>query len=359
MAGKITHLEVLTQATKHLAHGSPEQKEISELLSHPLYKKYANFGSIAPDIFYYYHIFSPIRSTKAQFWGDIHHHRRVIELILNFLDLCMEAEEETTKNKLMAFTYGYICHCAVDIVTHPYIFYISGDYYNKDPKIASTAQMNHLRVEFALDSYLLNYRWGMSPKTYDFVQYIDIQRKGFSRERKIDPLIWMFWQTALSETFPDEFESNYLGSNRKIIPGDVLNESYLGFIDFHRVLDSRSLFMRGLLKILDTVTFNKIKTSVLVIPMAENIDQRIMNEEKRPWNYPADPRTVSRESFIELVNRASMASKDAMTLAFNYLLGNEKREKILKEYSGYNLDTGLRHQGVDKMKKFSPLKEQG
>jgi len=355
MAGKITHLEVFTQTIKHLLHGTSEQKEIAELLSHPNYKNYGNIGTVAPDIFYYYHIFSPIRSSKAQFWGDLHHHQKVLELVLNFLDLCHETEEEISRNKLIAFTYGYICHCVVDIVTHPYIFYISGDYYSKDPKIASLAQVNHLRVEYALDSFLLNYRWGMSPRVYDFLQYVNIIKKNHSKGRKMDPLVWLFWQTALSRTFPQEFSTHYIGSSKKIIPGDLLNDSYIGFLDFHRVLDSRSSFMRGFLKVLDIVTFHKIKTSVLVVPTAESIDKRIMNEEKRPWYYPADPKIVSRESFIELTNRAAKVAKEAITKAYFYLQGEEKKERLFKEYLGYNLDTGLRNQSIEDMKEFAPL----
>ncbi len=30
-----------------------------------------------------------------------------------------------------------------------------------------------MRVENALDSWLLDYRWGMTPKEYDFVHHVD------------------------------------------------------------------------------------------------------------------------------------------------------------------------------------------
>lgn len=356
MAGKITHLEVLTQVLKHLDHGTPDQREIANLLKNPQYQKYANVGTIAPDIFYYYHILSVFRTSKAQIWGDLHHHKKVAELVFHFLDLLQEVEEEISRSKLTAFTFGYICHCAVDVVTHPYIFYISGDYYSKDPAIAYLAQLNHLKVEFALDSYLLNYRWGMSPKVYDFNQHVDIRKKNGISTGKMDPLLWTFWQSALKLTFPEEFSEYYIGSERKIIPGDILNDSFLGFLDFHKVLDSRNGLMRGFLKFLDMITFSKIKSSVLVLPTMEKIDQRVMNEERRPWSYPAHPERVSNESFIDLVNRSAQEAVIAITKANQYILGNLKRDTALKEYSGINLDTGLRDKGVLKMTTFSPLK---
>lgn len=354
MAGKITHIEALTQTIKHLSHGDSEQRKIADLLYNPYYRKYANVGTVAPDIFYYYDFLSPVRTTKAQFWGDLHHHQNVAELVLNFLDLCIEIEEDTLRDKFLAFIFGYICHCAVDVVTHPYIFYISGDYYNKDPKVASIAQMNHLKVEYALDSYILYQRWGLTPKTYDFLQYVDITKKN-SPNRKIDPMIWMLWQSALELTFPEEFRKHYIGSNRKIIPGDVINESYLGFLDFNRLLDSRSTIMRGFLRFVDRITFQKFQSSILMLPMTETIDKRILNEEKSTWRYPAEPKRTSNESFIELIHRACSAAKEVITLGWLYFNKEVKREKILSTYSGYNLDTGLRNKTIEKMKEFSPL----
>ena len=353
MAGKITHIEVLAQTIKHLDHGSEEQRKIASLLNDPSYNKYANFGAVAPDIFYYFHFLDPKRSNKAQYWGDLHHHKNPFRLILAFLDELREKEEGITKNKLMAFTYGFICHCSVDIVTHPYIFYISGDFYNSDPKISSNAQINHLKVEFALDSYLLNFRWGMSPYKYHFNQYIDIRLP--NNKEKIDPVVWEFWQKALKKNYPQEFNKNYFGSEKKIIPGDLINDSFIGFMQFHKLLDSRSTIMRGILKALDFVTLYKIKSSVLVLPAKKEIDIRIMNNEERPWYYPALPSKMSRESFIDLVNRSAIDSMNAFTQSAEYINGDLNKDVLLKQYDGYNLDTGIKFQDVHTMKEFSPL----
>lgn len=356
MAGKITHIEVLAQAIKHLDHGTLEQRNISQLLINQSNAKYANLGTIAPDIFYYYHILSPSKITsKAQIWGDLHHHKNVTELVLNFLDIISETEEGTYRDRMLAFVLGYICHCAVDVVTHPYIFFISGDYYSKNPDVASLAQYNHMRVEYALDSYLLDHRWGMSPTDYDFTHYIDVRRRGVSGMKKIDPMIWIFWLEALKLTFPEEFKAHYTGSAKKIIPGDIINDSYIGYIRFNEVLDSRSGFMRNFLKAVDFIPFSKKKASTLLVPLMENIDRRILNADGREWNYPADATKKKNHSFINLVNLASNAARDAISLAWDYLKGNVKREVILKEYGGYNLDTGLRYQGISEMKEFAPL----
>lgn len=355
MAGKITHVEVLTQVKKKLDHGTNEQKEIAKFLQKETIRKYSYVGTIAPDIFYYYHFLSRQKSEIAQIWGDLHHHTKVVELILTFLDIILETEDTLYRDRLIAFTLGYICHCVVDIVTHPYIFYISGDYYNKDPKISSEAQYNHMKVEFALDSYLLDNRWGMSPKEYDFTHYIDIVNRGRDGRLRLDPVIWMFWQQALKITFPDEFQKYYIGSEKKIIPLDIINDSYIGYLRFHDLLDSRSDLIRGILTLIDFVTLNRFHSSVLLMPFKENIDPRVMNLEEKEWYYPADVSLKKNYSFTTLVNNAANSAKEILTVAWEYLNKNVKKETILKEYGGYNLDTGLRYQSIDEMKEFAPL----
>jgi hypothetical protein len=354
MAGKITHIESLVQTIKHLEHGTLEQRKIAVLLSDKENRNYANLGTVAPDIFYYYHILSPSKFTaKAQHWGDLHHHEKVAELVLNFLSIILETEDTPFRDKMISFVLGYICHCAVDIVTHPYIFFISGDYYNKDPKISSMAQYNHMRVEFELDSLLLDYRWGMSPNEYDFTHYIDVRKRGISGIKRIDPMIWNFWLEALEMTFPNDFKEKYIGSRKKIIPGDIINDSYLGYIRFNEILDSRNTFVRGILKTFDFFSLSKRKASTLLMPYKENIDKKVINFEEREWYYPADPERKRNHSFIYLVNSASQAAKEAITTAWDFLKGAIKKEQILKQYSGYNLDTGLRYQGISEMKEFA------
>ncbi|TGK06605.1 phospholipase [Leptospira semungkisensis] len=355
MAGKITHLEALSQVCKHLDHGTPEQRKIAKLLREESTRKFANIGAIAPDIFYFYHVLSPVRTKKALPWGDLSHHENVLELILNFLDRVLTVEEGIYRDRFLAFTLGYIIHCAVDIVTHPYIFFISGDYYSADKEISSKAQYNHMRVEFALDSWLLDFRWGMTPKAYDFVQHVDVIFKGKDGKQKMDPMLWDFWLRGLKETFPNEFKEKYIGSEEKIIPGDILNESFLGYLYFHRYLDSRSKFIRAALSLIDRITFHRVKSSVLMLPLKEHIDKRIMNEEKREWSYPADPSIIRNDSFVELINRSCDAAKEAVTMAWNYAHDKASRSNMIKEYQGYNLDTGLRFHGIDKMRQFSPL----
>lgn len=346
VAAKITHIEVLKQASILLEHGSTEQQDLAEMLGRKKYLRYAGLGAVAPDIFYFYHIFQRKKARKAQYWGNALHHRRVFEFVQALLDHARQEEDLDRKWKKMAFALGYLCHCAVDIVTHPYIFYITGDYYSNDAARAEEAQINHLRVEYTLDAYLIHERWRLHPHQYHFLQYADCRERGPNGLR-LDLDIWQMLVESLQRVFKNDFAEHYIGSAREIVPGDIINESFLGFLRFNRVVDSRFFIVRLLLRLIDFLTFRRLKIRNLILPVPAAIDRRLANEENRLWKYPGDPSQTSSESFMDLVHRAGRASADAMTEAYLYLQGRANLKDLRAKYHGFNLDTGLRSESIE------------
>ncbi len=357
MAAKITHLEVLKQTAVLLEHGSEVQQELARHIGAPHLNRYANLGSIAPDIFYFYHILSKKKNARAQIWGNLSHHSRVLELVLYFLDRIRESPPGLGRDKQLAFALGYICHCVVDVVTHPFIFYFTGDYYSEDEYEATEAQQNHLRVEYALDAFLIHHRWGIHPHRYNYLQYVDCREKlPEEGTRNLDFDIWSLWCAAFAAVFPEEFSEHYYGLDHRIVEDDIINESYLGFLKFNRRADTRFRSARFLMRTLDRLTFHKLPTSYLILPPPDSIDPRIPNEQRRGWAYPADPERKSTESFMDLIHRAAQKSAEVMERVHGYLNGSVKRKELEKQYAGFNLDTGLRSESI-KMTSFSVLRE--
>ncbi len=346
MAAKITHLEIFKQAVIHLEHGDDKQKRLARMLQNQELARFAALGTTAPDVFYYYHLFSG-KNKLAEPWGNFAHHSRVLELVLEFLEQIRDQENETVREKQLSFAMGYISHCVVDVITHPYIFYFTGDYYSSDDYEAAEAQANHLRIEYALDAYLVNHRWGLHPHQYNYIQYIDCREKFHQKgKRHLDYDIWSLWVRALATVFPREFQEQYYGSTERIVKGDIINESYLGFYKFSRLSDIRWLGIRFLLRTLDLATLHKLKASYLILPPREKISHRITNEKHKTWKYPADPERTSKEDFMELIHRAARNAARCMTEGLEFLEGKRKRKDLEKEYAGFNLDTGLRSESL-------------
>lgn len=351
MAAKISHIEIYRQSLVLLEHGNKKDQELSSLLEDQNLFRYGCFGAVAPDIFYFYH---PMKSKKHKYglyWADQVHHRRVFELVISFLDRVRRDSNTGRRNKRLAFALGYLSHCAADIVTHPYIFYITGNYYSSNQAEASKAQVNHMRVENILDSYLVAERWGISPKHYNFFKYVNIADSNGS----LDFDIWQMWVNGLSVVYPDEFREKYVGSLQTVLKGDLIQDSFHNFVKFNRYVDTRSIIVRGLLRTIDAITWHRLKARFLILPPRHLIDDRYPNTQNQFWRYPADPGRTSNESYNQLVHRSAELSVELIRLAKEYVDG-KKSTKDFKSFIGYNLDTGTITDSTG-MFTFAPIPE--
>ncbi|MEQ9366671.1 MAG: zinc dependent phospholipase C family protein [Leptospirales bacterium] len=358
MAAKFTHIEALKQSMELLEHGDEEQQALADQLHDRSLFRFACLGAIAPDVFYFYHIFSRRKNALGLEWGNRAHHQKVFELLIHFMDQIRATPAGLERDRQLAFVMGYLCHCGVDIVTHPYIFYITGDPYSDDPEGAWEAQSHHLRVEFALDSYLVHKRWGINPREYNFVKYLrGTDEVDENNRRVLDRDVWRLWVRGLEKTFPADFERDYPGSSKEVRPGDLVNESYFGFLRFNSVTDVRSRVIRFLMYLIDWLTFRKLRIRYLILPNPKRIDPRLPNEAGAEWKFPAEPGRVSKESFMELVHRAARFSAKLMTDGKAYIDGDMKRGEFEKAYLGFNLDTGVRSASLA-MQAFDPIRDE-
>ena len=118
---------------------SLEDNEIVKLVS-PYVRDYL-LGSIIPDTFFY---------SKYPEVIDISEHIHgkngipTNEIIFSCLD-------DAASPRDIAFLLGFITHCALDIIMHPVIYYLTGNYYDNDPFRMSASRYSHALFETGLD----------------------------------------------------------------------------------------------------------------------------------------------------------------------------------------------------------------
>jgi hypothetical protein len=116
-----------------------ENKEILKLVSTHI-NDYI-FGSITPDTFFY------SKYPEVTDISEYIHGKDGIptnEIIFSCLDY-------TENPRDIAFLLGFVTHCALDITMHPAIYYLTGNYYDKDPALRSRSRYNHSLFETGLD----------------------------------------------------------------------------------------------------------------------------------------------------------------------------------------------------------------
>ena len=98
-------------------------------------------GSITPDTFFYSKYPEVIDISEYIHGKD---GTPTNEIIFSCLD-------NTENPRDIAFLLGFVTHCALDIITHPAIYYLTGNYYDKDPAQMFLSRYNHSLFETGLD----------------------------------------------------------------------------------------------------------------------------------------------------------------------------------------------------------------
>ena len=112
-------------------------------------------GAMAPDAPYFYrmggssfeHVAEAMHGTNGE---------DTFALAREFARKASTQSDQRIKESLFAFLAGFLSHCAVDIVFHPVIYHLTGDYYDTDPLKQNIARKRHRLFEVMLDSWWKN-----------------------------------------------------------------------------------------------------------------------------------------------------------------------------------------------------------
>jgi hypothetical protein len=120
-----------------------------------------HFGSIATDTLYYELTF-PIIDRDYAHWGEIIHGGRgedtgtpIREMLRRLQNHPQNRPPSAQDDARFAFVCGFLSHMALDIVFHPWVYAVTGLYYDPDPDRQADSQMSHRLVESWLDLLML------------------------------------------------------------------------------------------------------------------------------------------------------------------------------------------------------------
>ncbi|GIW21585.1 MAG: hypothetical protein KatS3mg068_0592 [Candidatus Sericytochromatia bacterium] len=294
------------------------------------------FGSIATDTFYY-NIKLPFDKTFFQY-GDLVHGANGNDTSIlwwNFLEDLKKDKENY--NEKISFISGFITHCVMDINFHPYVYYFSGNYFDKNKKERKNAQMRHRLIEAWLDLYVLK------KLNIDLKNFFSI--KNAYKNDKINLSMLYF----LCEIAKNSWNLN----NTKTIFYNIKRGYFIQKI-LNLYIMNNSFFREIFRKINNILRDEIIEYLALFYPdNKENIPDEIIN-----FNYYLHP--FNSEKFSGNINNIF---ENAIKQGFEYLKAindflfeNKTKEELSTILVGYSLDLGLYGVSVEKAKYFSPLK---
>lgn len=161
MPKEITHIHI----AEKILNALPESVQLILKQNQSSYY----FGSIAPDIFYYDVANIKNRTIESRIeWGEIIHGRYGNDTMLHLiyiLDQIRANKSDNSRNStnhrnsiLLSFVCGFLTHIAADTIFHPYIYSVTGNYYDQNQTEHKASIARHRLFETCLDQHILKQR---------------------------------------------------------------------------------------------------------------------------------------------------------------------------------------------------------
>lgn len=121
-------------------------------------------GTQGPDIFFFHRVFPWMPGKSKRKIGSQLHRAKPTDILENMRTYCNKISKNSDIAK--SYAYGFILHYALDRKCHPFVY----SYQNKitDEKPLTNPHTAHNTIEFSMDTYLLNKRYGIAePALFD------------------------------------------------------------------------------------------------------------------------------------------------------------------------------------------------
>lgn len=277
------------------------------------YSKYFYLGSISPDTFYY----SPKKEVE-EISNFIHGNfgNLTNELVFKFLNIAKNKKSE----KDLVFALGFLTHCAIDIITHPVIFYLTGDYHSSDKKVAEDAKYLHRYFETYFDNKI-NKNFSI-PKNIDLniletLEILSVFYQDFSHVSKED----------IIAVFQRHFKLN------KLFKNDVLFFAVY-FLNKIKILNNRGEL---------ALFYANLKVDKKTWPDEFEYKDLITGE-------------LLHDNWDNLLNKALNSSVEMLEAAYKYYCGIISEEECKKIIPGKSLLTNKFDTKVTDMRYFAQSK---
>ena len=205
------------------------------------------------------------------------------------------------REEMFSYLAGFLCHYALDSVTHPYIIYVTTEEYN--------FPRSHMSLEHALDAVQMKRDgcWGSDHPVTD--RYFPPLRLPESMRRDIDAVFEEVygWKDCWAE----------------------MNRSCRRFRSCYRIMEHP----RGMAAWLTRLTrADRFRSLMYSESHFHTLDPE--NTEHRPWHHSHDPSLTYSDSFPELREKARTLAVSLIEAVFRYVFDREGTEEEIADLIG-------------------------
>jgi hypothetical protein len=266
-------------------------------------------GAQGPDIFFYHRIFPWYKKSKLKGIGDTIHSENINDFFVKGLDQIGSMPSSDKKTLIISYFFGFMTHYAVDIHTHPFIFYHSGH----------EGGYNHKYYEVFIDTCMaIESDFKFAP-THKKIKINKLEKT----------IIADFLESLLNEVFAIKGVSENI---KECISDMSLVLSLL--YDKHHI-------KKPYLRKIDDFTHSNGKIKTAIFPMKLETSMDYLNKNHKKWFHPCKPHVASEASFEDLLEESVLFAKDLIEGANRYLKEATSQEALIKKIGNKAYDTGL------------------
>lgn len=318
----------------HYLFGLDATKNITQLPLYKIIKEHRNLffiGCQGPDPMYYH---APMKQSNFSYVASRMHTEHTGYFLTSALCLAKKYREiPDYYNPALAYVCGMICHYALDLTTHPYIFYLSGLYISDDEATKKYKGM-HKKVELAIDTLLLNEQFGL--KAHQFKVH-----KHILRDVELPDSILSLYEELLFSIYaiPDG--------------GALFKSSYKDFRKFYTLTHDAFGVKKHLTSSIKPLLPSRISSFADSFSYHNCVDESIdyLNTEKQVWLHPVSG-NVHTQSFKDLLRNAHKLAYKLLEASQLFLDSEISIEELEEIFPNISYVTGLRTSDTRPMQYF-------
>lgn len=304
-----------------------KRKDIKEILEKHFQLYY--IGSNGPDFLFFYHM-KPLETMKDHTLNHIGsdlHSGHVNDFYESAIQSIKNEQDLFTKESELAYLMGHICHWALDMMTHPYIFYRTGDCKGESAGL-------HHRFESMMDAMMLKRYHDLDIadyRSYEICQFDEEMLKAIAR----------IYVPAVKHALHQEIKVYQL------------REALTSWKDIQALLYDPNHKKVKLVKAVEKLINKPWLISGNIVPKWIDETFDVLNLEKNVWIHPCDEAVASDASFLELFEQAIDLALLVLDKVYGCVEYDADIQNVLNLLADRAYDTG-REEGV-KMKHFDVI----
>lgn len=303
------------------------KKDIRDLLE--THMQIYGIGANGPDFLFFYHMlpWEAYKEHSLNQIGSVLHKKHVNAFYESAVKTMRKEVDPQVKERELVYVMGHLCHWALDMTTHPYIFYRTGNCQKESAAL-------HHRFESMLDAMMLQRMRNCDIKSYrcfENCEYDDEMLKAMAR----------IYVNAIEDT---------MGQRIKV---HALREALNDWYEIQKLLYDPSGKKQKLVQAVEKLIGRPWLVSGNIVPC--KIDERVdvLNLQKNIWMHPCDDTLLSIASFPDLFDEAIALALQAIERLYGCVEYDADVANLCNILNDRAYDTG--REGEVEMKYFDVI----